>query len=221
MDTTKAAAETIYEEFLNHAPKLVCDFEKAAMDKNEQLVILHAKLNRTLFHQIGATALANSFDAYTANPKMRNKAWVQIVSDAKIMIGKVIESLEQPKKAVQMQNNKNLTLDLSQLAQLKNTSPTFVNDMINLYENQNIEYLCELQQAIENKNLKKVRKIAHTMKSSFVIIGCNKLKNTAIEIEVITESAAPNLTALNNVFISFKADVNTSIELLKTESQYL
>lgn len=218
MSTTN---NVLYEEFLNHAPKLVCDFEKAATDKNGKLVTLQAKLNRTLFHQIGATKLADSFDAYTSNPKLRNKAWMDVVRDAKTMIGKIIENIESTPLKDPNVSTSGLSLDLSQLTQLKDSSSNLVQEMVDVYEEQNTSYLQSLQHAIERENLKKVRQIAHTMKSSFVIIGCRKLKNTAIEIEVITESAAPNLSNLKKVFAAFKNDVNQSIVMLKQQSKTL
>lgn len=211
--------KNIIDEFLNHAPKMVCDFEKAILGKNHRQVIFLSKLNRTLFHQIGEHEIANEFDEFTETKKYNLTIVNELVKSAKQLISQKESELGSLQPFEPHAVDSVLEINLDQLISLKDSSPNFVFEIIDLYGQQNIDYLLLMHNAIKRHDFEKVRKIAHTMKSSFVMIGCKILKNIAIELEVVCECEKVNYNRLTELFEEFDIHVKDSIHLLKNKAK--
>ena len=203
-------------EFLNHAPKTVCDFEKALKNNDIEQAIYLSKVNRTLFHQIGEADLAHEFDEIKSESQFDKRVTDELIRMAKRLISDKEHELD--KMDIfhsKITADTELDINLYQLKLLKDSTPGFVFDIIDLYGQQNVEYLVVMENALKRSEFEKARKIAHTMKSSFVMIGCNVLKSLAIEIELLCEAENPNRNELLERFKDLDLLVKNSIHLLK------
>lgn len=205
----------LLNEFLYHAPKMVCDFEKAIQKKDKKQIIFLSKLNRTLFRQIQEHQIADEFDYFAINKKVNIKIAKVLIQVCKTLISTKEAQLSSIKAVSSFVSSDNLEICLSQLRNLKDSAPNFISEIIDLYGQQNVECLHYMKRALNHEQYKKVRKIAHTMKSSFIMIGCKSLKNLAVEIEIVCEGQPVNSHKLQELFKEYDILVKDSIHLLK------
>lgn len=74
--------------------------------------------------------------------------------------------------------------NLSYLNTVSGGSEEFISDIISTFVDKTPGMLEELKEANESKNWKEVGNCAHKLKPSFILLGAEKLKDIALEIEV-------------------------------------
>lgn len=201
-------------EFLEYAPKIICDFEKSIKRNDSEKIEKLSKIGRILFKQINKYQLANDFDRYASVRHYNLRAAASLVRLSKKQIHKAQQELEELNKDSQKSTQK-LTVNLKIIKDLVGPNNQAFNEIIEMYGQQSVEYLSLMHFAYQQSDLNKIRKIAHTMKSSFAMIGCDLLKKYAIQIEHYCEAGNLN----KNKLTEFDELVKDSIQLLKKSAK--
>lgn len=204
-------------EFIEHAPKIICDFEQAISKNDEEKIELLSKISRTLFQQINKDELAKDFNRYTTAKGFNLNAAQSLIRLSKKQIHLAQNELNALKSKKGKEAPKDLEIDLKLIEKMIGPNETAINEIVDMYGQQCIEYLSVIKHSFEKQDFLKVRKIAHTMKSSFSMIGCELLKNLAIKIEHSCEEEIINEYKLTEQLKEYDELVKNSIHLLKKE----
>lgn len=205
------------KEFIDHAPGIICNFEKAINQMNMAQIERYSKIGRTLFQQINKSQLANEFDSFGNNQNINQKAANSLIRLAKKQILKAQSELIILKERVIPKHNNTLEVNINLIIDLVGPSEEALKEIVDMYGQQCVEYLSIIHHSFKINDLKKVRKISHTMKSSFSMIGCDLLKQAAVRMESICEDDKPDNQRLLDELKSFDEMVKESIHLLKKE----
>jgi len=84
-------------------------------------------------------------------------------------------------------NKTNLLLDLSQVDQITDGDPNFKKELIAIFLEQIPEFISNMDDFLENNNLERLAREAHTAKSSVMIFGMQDTGMLLKEIELTAE----------------------------------
>lgn len=202
-------------EFLEYAPKIICDFDKSIKRNDSEKIEKLSKIGRILFKQINKYQLANDFDHYASVQHYNLRAAASLVRLSKKQIHKAQQELKELKKDYNSPPPKELTINFKLIEVLVGPNNQAFKEIIEMYGQQCVEHLSLMHFAYQQSDLNKIRKIAHTMKSSFAMIGCDLLKKYAIQIEHCCEAGNLN----KNRLTEFEELVKESILLLKNSAK--
>ncbi|MES2836463.1 MAG: Hpt domain-containing protein [Bacteroidota bacterium] len=115
-------------------------------------------------------------------------------------------------------SNKLKRIDLSYLKDFANGDNAFIVEMIDAFASQTPEELNLISSALENKNWKTVRAVAHKMKPSITFMGISELKEVVVLI-LEYSSKEISLELIPELVNKFKTICNEAIKELEIEKK--
>jgi len=107
------------------------------------------------------------------------------------------------KKTIDIQPTINKTdhtmkIDLSYLRELSGDDNEFIADILSTFLEENPKDLASTQEAMDNKDIPQIGKLAHKMKSSFQMLGIEDARALAFQIEQSAKSDATSFEEISN-----------------------
>lgn len=90
-----------------------------------------------------------------------------------------------------------LTLDLTFIKQISDNDQEFINDVLNTFLNEMPKDIAQMNQAVNNKDIVTIGKMAHKTKSSLQTLGLFELKELALKIEKLAKLDSTNAAILD------------------------
>ncbi len=200
-----------------HYDIVLMDVQMPMMDGIEATTIIRDSISKTL-PVIALTALALKGD----ESKFRAAGMTDYLSkpfEENQLLHVVAKWLDHEtsilnKEPVMEKVNTETLYDLSKLHEIAKGNHSFVDKMVNMFIEQGPASVKEIQDAWEEKDLEKVNKVAHRMKSSINNMGIGSLKSDISEIELLAEKNEPT-ERLNLLISSLETIINEVVIQLK------
>ena len=112
--------------------------------------------------------------------------------------------------------NKKANFDLAYLRSISENNKAFLQEMLQTFVQSMPAVLLDMEGALQQKDWKKLSRLAHQIKPSFSLMGMNTLRNTVFFIEENSEQKT-NLPELINTTKTFVRECNDVVSELKRE----
>ena len=112
-----------------------------------------------------------------------------------------------------------MDLKLDYLNEIAGGDTEFINEILETYLNEIPKDMQILHQAITSKDLSKVQKIAHKMKSSFRLLGLSDLHDASLNLENAAKQEIADWINHQKSLDFIQTQVNTSLVLVKKTIQ--
>ena len=104
--------------------------------------------------------------------------------------------------------------DLNYIKTMSGDNKELICEMIDIFNDQVIEFSAEMQKLLDNKDYETLGKLAHKAKSSVAIMGMNDLAKKMKKLELDTKYLS-NLNSYQGIINTFKSECAEAVKELK------
>jgi hypothetical protein len=105
-------------------------------------------------------------------------------------------------------------LDLGYLRDITDRNPKLINDFLDAFLEQLPEYQEKIYKGLAEKDWKNVALAAHSLKSSFAMMGSHDLQSIMKQLEILAKES-PDDTEIRRLFNNFTVSINSMLEELE------